>query len=92
MIKNYHILKVTEVAPTFSRGTCIKVTSERFRQSRLIWYHADKPSLIESAIEWLRSNGFNVLGQGEGSNHMYIVVDDFEIDVFRELPKGNVKK
>ena len=90
MITNYHILKVTPVAPTYARGACVKVTSERFRQSRLIWYSGAFSSAIDSAIEWLKSYGFQVLGQGEGSRHMYLIVDDKENDTFVPLPKGNV--
>ena len=77
-MKNFHILKVKYLSPTNYKGARVKITSERFEQSKIISYDYSKNSIKDMAIDWLEKEGFEIIGHGEGKNHDYIVSSTFK--------------
>lgn len=79
-VKNYHILKVKYIGPTNSRGSRVKITSDRFQQSVTMNYDNAYNTATDIAAAWLLRNGFTVVGKGEGPSdgHNYIITSTFK--------------
>lgn len=77
MITNYHILTVKYLGPTNSRGSRIKLISERFEQSHTFAYDYSGNTL-EQAIRKAQELGFNVIGTGEGKDVYFLITDTFK--------------
>lgn len=78
---NYHIIMVQSMGATNTQPARIKLISERFKQSIIIPFtnHAAAFSpALDSAILWLSNKGFNIVGQGEGKDHYYLISTTFE--------------
>ena len=75
---NFHIIKVSFVSWTDTKGSRVKLASERFKTSKIINYNHDFNSTYEVAIDWLNRNGFNIVGKGEGKDCYYIISDTFK--------------
>lgn len=71
---NYHIIKVKYLGATNFRGSRVKMTSDRFKQSVTISYDHALNSIEDMAIVWLAAHGFSVTGGAEG----YIITDTFK--------------
>lgn len=81
-IPNFNIIKASHVPQTNTRGARIKLVSERFRQRKTISYYTDAEGLedgqmLTHALKWLQSNGFEIVGRGEGSDHFYFISSTF---------------
>ena len=78
-IQNFHVLKVSYVGQTNHKPARVKITSERFKQSRLIEYERDNgDDSCEIAEYWLLSNGFTIKGHAEGKDCYYVITDTFK--------------
>ena len=77
-MKNYHILKVNYLGPTETRGSRIKISSERFNCSVQIPYNYAFNNALDGACEWLRLGNWDIIGTGEGKGHSYIITDTFK--------------
>lgn len=81
LLSNYHILIVKALPATNTKPARVKIISERFQQSIIIPFTnnpgASSPA-IDSAIEYLEKNDYNLIGKAEGSDHMYIITSTFE--------------
>ena len=77
-VPNFHIIKVSFIGWSDSKGSRVKLASERFKTSKLISYNHDFNSTYEVAVDWLNRNGFNVVGKGEGKDCYYIITDTFK--------------
>lgn len=77
MYTNYHILTIKYIGPSNYNGSRIKIISERFKESRTIGYDHEFNNALEGAENWLENHGFNIIGHGEGRDHMYVITDTF---------------
>ncbi len=82
-ILNYHILLVKTLPVTNTQPCRVKLVSERFKQSKVLHFDndpGDAAPTMGTAVRYLLSKGFNIIGkgEGEGANHYYIITDTFE--------------
>lgn len=81
IMQNFHVLKIIAMGPTNTLPARVKIVSERFDESVVLNYGQDlnsnTPSL-ERSERWLKENGFNIIGKGEGIGHYYVITDTFE--------------
>lgn len=75
---NYHILTVSYLGATITRGGRIKIKSERFEQVITIPYNYSCNNSLDGAKNWLKENEFEVIGQGEGSECYYVISTTFK--------------
>lgn len=76
--KNFHVLKVTFIGPSNYKGSRIKITSERFKESVTLDYDHNFNSTKDLAVYWLDKKGFNIVGAAEGKDWYYIISDTFQ--------------
>ena len=63
---NYHIVKVKYLGPTHTKGSRVKMTSERFENNSItISYDYEFNNAMDIAIKWLSNHGYDVQGQAE---------------------------
>lgn len=77
-LDNFHILKVTYIGPSNTRGSRVKIESERFEQSIYINYDYRFNRSLDMAQEFLTKKGFKLIGTGEGKNCDYLISTTFE--------------
>lgn len=80
-MKNYHIIKVMGLGATNTKPARVKIISERFSASVTIPFTNNPGSIspaLTTAIEWLEKRGFEIIGQGEGTGHYYLISETFE--------------
>lgn len=70
---NYHVIKVKYLGPTNSRGSRVRLTSERFAESVTIPYNYALNNIESMAKEYLTDKGHYVLGCGEGKECIYLI-------------------
>lgn len=77
--KIYHLLTVKYLGPTNYRGGRVKISSDRFEESKTISYDHLFNSSLEQAVSWCENVGaFNVVGTAEGKGPLsYIITDSF---------------
>jgi hypothetical protein len=75
---NYHIIEVKYIGATNTKGSRVKMYSERFKTSKTIAFNYSFNSIDEMAIEYLKKNGFEVLGSGEIKGGIAIITSTFE--------------
>ncbi len=78
---NFHILIIKHVGMTNTASAKIKIISELFGKSIAIPYTNEPGAFsprMQSAIKWLSANGFDIVGQGEGKGHDYIITNTFK--------------
>lgn len=80
-LTNFHILTIKCLGATNTQPWRVKIISDRFKQSQIISFTnnpgASSPT-IDSAKEWLKNNGFELIGMGEGKDCYYIISSTFE--------------
>lgn len=64
-INNLHAFTIKYLGATNTKGSRIKITSERFEQSITISYNHEFNSAIDCALAYLLNKGFNIVGQAE---------------------------
>ena len=78
-IQNFHILVAKFVNQTTTKPHRIKISSERFKQwVNISWNEDNGRDTCEQAENWLKKQGFNIIGHAEGKKHYYIITDTFE--------------
>lgn len=77
-LSNFHVLKVTYLGATNTRGSRVKITSERFKQSKTIGYNYEFNNCCDIAQDYLSKNNFVLVGQAEGKDCYYIITSTFE--------------
>ena len=79
-MKNFHIVKVRYISSTDTKGSRVKLNSERFPgDSVTISYDYKYNSALDIAVAWLTMNGHKVVGQGESQKMAgYVVLDAFQ--------------
>lgn len=78
MLPNFHVLRVTYLGPTNTRGSRICITSDRFKERAIIPYNYECNNSLDGAEKFLRDNGFNLCGQAEGKDCYYVISDTFK--------------
>lgn len=63
-LPNYHLIKVSYLGATNSRGSRMKLTSLRFNDSVLLSYDYSFNQGKDQAIKYLQETGFKPIGQG----------------------------
>lgn len=76
---NAHMIFVTFHGPTNSRGSRIKLTSQRFenRDAVTVSYDHSVSGTFNQAAMWLRDHGYTVLASGEMPNGYCFAVREF---------------
>ena len=75
---NFHLLTVKYCGPTNTRGSRIKITSDRFNDSVTVPYSYSFNGSSNQAHAWLQAHGYNVIGTAEGKGVDYIITDTFK--------------
>lgn len=73
--KHYRAIKLKFMPATDYKCSRIKLTDERFEQSKTIGVNYKYDNILEQAIDYLIDKGFNVIGHG-GMKYHYIVFCD----------------
>lgn len=89
-MKHYRAFKIKYLGATNYKGSRIKITDERFDQSKIINYSAKYNHTLEQAIDFLKNNGFNIVGYSEMKNGHVIFCDNWGNDCIKL--KEEVKK
>jgi hypothetical protein len=76
-MENYHIFEVKYLGATNTKGSRVKITSYRFRESITIPFDYALNSINEMAREYLTQRGFDIIGQGEASKYNILVSTTF---------------
>ncbi len=80
-LPNFHVLIIKAIGATNTEPARVKIISERFKQSIKIPFTnnpgASNPA-TDSAMEYLEKIGYELIGKGEGKDHMYIITSTFE--------------
>jgi len=77
-MENLHAFTVKYIGTTNTRGSRVKITSERFQKSVTIPYDHYFPNTLEIAKAYLISKGFKLVGQAETKNSYIILSSVFE--------------
>jgi len=77
-MQKLHVIKVKYLGATNTKGSRIKITSERFGQSIIRDYNHQYNNAIDNGIAILTGIGFNVIAKGEGKDCMYVISDTFK--------------
>jgi len=78
MMTNYHILTVKYIGQTNYSPSRVKIISERFKTSKMIEFDGELGYTLDNAENWLRNNGFDIVGCAEGKGHYYIITNTFK--------------
>ncbi len=77
-MKNLHALEIKFYAPTNNSGARVGIISKRFKQRITISFDYSFNSITEIAINYLRKNGFNIVGKSEFGESDIILTDTFK--------------
>lgn len=72
-LKHYRGIKVKYL----EGSSRIKLTDERFEQSKIIDYDYNGGYTLDQAIDYLDKNGFNIVGYSEMKNEYIIFCDNW---------------
>lgn len=77
---NMHLIEVKYIGASNTRGSRVKLTSLRFKDSVILPYDYKYNSALEIAEAWLitKMTRKSIIGSGEASNGDIIAVDVFE--------------
>jgi hypothetical protein len=77
-MKNYHAVMVKYLGATNTKGSRVKLTSDRFGQSVVINYDYNMSDIADMAVVWLADHGFDVIGHAETKNGYVIFSGTFK--------------
>ena len=72
------VFEVSYMRPTDKRGSRVKISSQRFKQSVIISYDSSKRDIHVMAKDWLIQRGYNITGHGERERGFFIMSDTFK--------------
>lgn len=75
-MQNFHTLEVRYICPTNFRGSRVKITSYRFKESLTIPFNYELNDIADMAIKHLEGLGFHFVGVGESMNGRAILISD----------------
>ena len=77
-MENLHAFTIKYLGPTNTKGSRVKITSERFEQSKTFAYNYTYSNIVDMAEEYLQKFGFNLVGVAETSKGFIILSDTFK--------------
>lgn len=77
-IPNVHVLIIKYSGATDTRGSRVRIISERFKNSVSLSYDYEAGDSVRTAAKYLISKGFNILFKAEGKECDYIITDTFQ--------------
>ena len=77
-MENFNLIAVKYLPATNTRGSRVSMFSPRFKKRKTIAYDYQKNSTAEIAQEYLKENGFNIVGVGEFNATDIIISDTFK--------------
>ena len=77
-MENLHAFTIKYIGPTNTKGSRVKITSERFGQSKTFAYNYAYNNVVDMAEEYLEDLGFNLIGAAETSKGFIILSDTFK--------------
>ena len=80
---HYRGIKVKYIGATNYKGSRIKITDERFDQSKIIDYSYKYGNVLDQSIDYLQNNGFNIIGYSEMKNDYIIFCDNWGDDCIK---------
>lgn len=72
----YRAIKIKYLKPTNTKGSRIKLTDERFNQSKTIEYRSNRGDTLDQSHAFLASRGYDIVGHAEMANYYIIFVDN----------------
>ena len=75
---NYHVFAIKYLGATDTKGSRVKITSQRFEQSVTISYNYEYSNIYEMAQEKLESMGYEITGMGETPSGYVLMSTTFE--------------
>jgi len=75
--KNYHIITVKRLGATNTKGTRVKITSERFNDSIILPYNYEFDTIKDIAINHVKET-HDIVGSGETKDSYVLISDTFE--------------
>jgi hypothetical protein len=78
MTTNYHGIKVKYLPATNSHGTRLVLTSSRFACRKVLPYNYGTGGSMTQGIEWLKAQGFEIIGTTEVDNRDIILSTTFK--------------
>ncbi len=76
-LKHYRGIKVKFLGATTYKGSRIKLTDERFDESKTIEYKHTGGDTLDQAIDYLMKNGFKIKGYSEMKNEYIVFCDNW---------------
>jgi len=77
-VPNFHVIKVTYLSVTETKGSRVSLKSERYTSRKIIDYNYTLNGTLEIAKDYIFKNGFNIIGTAEGKDCYYIITDTFK--------------
>lgn len=74
---NYHILNISFIGSTDRRPARVKIKSDRFKQSVIVQFDYEFDT-VGTALNWLQSQEFEIVGKGEGKDSYYLISTTFK--------------
>lgn len=90
-IPNLHLLEVKYIGASNHKGSCTKITSQRFKDSVTLNYSHEYNSSLDQAIAYLERIGYTILGKGETINGYFVIVQEFT-NIKEQVGIGKVGK
>ena len=60
-MQNLHAIHITYLGPTNTKGSRVKLTSKRFKQSVTLYRDYSSSHALDQAIDYLTSRGFSLV-------------------------------
>lgn len=77
-IENFHSIECVYHGPTNTRGSYVKLTSHRFKDSVNIAYDYSKNDIVEMAREYLTGKGYDIAGMCESKKGYMVLSRTFK--------------
>ena len=77
-MKNVNVIKVKYLGATNTKGSRVKIISERFKSSVTLGYNYEFNSALDIALDYITKLGFDVIGCNNDGDAGYIITSTFE--------------
>lgn len=78
---HYRGFTIKFLKPTNTKGSRIRISDERFEQSKIIDYRHEYNHTLDQAINYLTDNGFKIVGYSEMRNYYIVFCDNWGNDI-----------
>ncbi len=77
-MKNVNVIKVKYLGATNTKGSRVKIVSDRFKSNVTLGYDYKFNSALDIALDYLSKLGFDVIGCNNDGDVGYIITSTFE--------------